>query len=112
VHRFTSFAVIVKLFDRHDKPVPSFGYSLDILLVSGRIPQQLAQGRDVNRQIGIFYKSVRPHLLHHLVLGQQPPVAFNKNDEDLKSLRGQRNSLAFAEKKMFCGIAAEPAEFV
>src|SRR6266478_2948130 len=110
--RRAGFAIITMCGDRRNKPVSPLGYSLDVLLPSGSFAQRFAQRGDIDRQVGLFHKAVRPHLLHELVLRQQPAIALNQDDEGLKRLRRQRNRSAIAEEEVFPGVATEFPELV
>src|SRR2546427_65246 len=48
--------------------------------------QHFTKSRDVDRQVGVFHKTVRPHLLDEFVFHHQPAITPNQSDEDLKTI--------------------------
>ena len=112
LRRWAGFAIVLALRDRCNKTVSPLGYSLDISLALRSFAQHFAQCGDIDREVGLFHKAVRPHLLHEFVLRQQPAVALNQGDQDLERFRRQRNRLALAQEEMFPGVQAEFSKFV
>jgi hypothetical protein len=54
------------------------------LLSFGKRAQYTAQRGNIDRQVALFHKAVRPHLVHEFVLSQQAAVALDQDKEDVK----------------------------
>src|SRR5690349_5179412 len=98
--------------DFRPKAVPALRDRFDVLPTAIALAERLAEREDVDRQVAVFDKRVRPDLLEELFLFYCTAAATYEHQKSVECFRSERDRASCAAQDPFRGIQSEGTELV